>query len=250
MACFSLRASRLAPQSLRTSWPVLLCVTTLGWTISRASWAEDSFIPISVESEGALVAPPEVETPAPLPVSSNSQDATRDEPSARKNCCPKPRCAAEMTVRLNPLKNLDLYEELTPDDPLGDCPQTRQEVISWLNMPAYGQYIFIDHDPLLFEDIPAERYGEVFRPGVQPVVSLVKFVGAVPILPYKISMNHFAVKDYNAYYAYDHHGNLRPGVVEGAYLPDYYLGAPYPKSRLKAGMVQIGAATGVVFFLP
>lgn len=225
----------------RLSVCLVAWLTALGLMSVSVMRAEDESNPLLVETGlAAGVLPEEEQSPAPS-VTEGVAPPRKPTP-----CIP----AAKMTIRRDPVANIEVFDSLKPQHPHCVGDRVRPDMISWMNPAPYGQYVFIHHDPLLFEDIPAERYGEAFKPGVQPVVSLVKFVGAVPILPYKISMNHYAGKDYNAYYAYDHHGNLRPGVVEGAYLPDYYIGAPYPKARFKASLIEIGAATGVVFFLP
>ncbi len=159
--------------------------------------------------------------------------------------------SARMKVRLKPdATNLvEMQNRLVPRNPLMIDPNPPPDVLPWMP-PTYGSYIFIHHDPLLFEDIPAERYGEAFTDCAQPFVSFAKMAFTLPVLPYKAALNYHAVKDYDAYYAYDHHMNLRPGVAEGNYMPDYYLGAPYPKSRFKAGLTQAGAIAGLVLFLP
>lgn len=251
MIVFEIRTNRRVTCARPASARMFACFAMVSMTFVTAASSNDGPGPSPVDAAPAPGAKPKAEqTPAPAEASGAAEasaaenaDGPRRKPTP---CIP----AAKMTIRRDPMSNIDLFESLRPQHPHCVGDRVRPHVISWTNPTPYGQYVFIHHDPLLFEDIPAERYGEAFKPGVQPVVSLVKFVGAVPILPYKISMNHYAVKDYGAYYAYDHHGNLRPGVVEGAYLPDYYIGAPYPKSRFKASLVEIGVATGVVYFLP
>jgi hypothetical protein len=175
--------------------------------------------------------------------------------------------AARMTIRRDPdphhqitdesgigksiaLVQLELDEERSLAlDELATSAPCRNNALFLGNESPYGKYIFLMHDPLLFEDIGAERYGE-YHPGVQPVISFTKFVCAMPFLPYKIAANYYGAKYDHVYTAVDHHGNLRPGLVEGAYFPDYYLGAPYPNTRFCASLVQLGTVAGIVLFLP
>jgi hypothetical protein len=146
-----------------------------------------------------------------------------------------------------------VQEELAANavpNPQMDQPVFRSSVLPWCAEPPYGRYLFIPHEPLLFEDIPAERYGEVHYPGIQPVMSFVKFMGTIPMLPYKIEADNYAATHEGVLYATDHHGNLRPGIYEGAYFPDYYLGAPYPKTRMAASLLELATVAGIVVFLP
>lgn len=146
-----------------------------------------------------------------------------------------------------------VQEELAANavpNPQMDQPVFRSSLLPWCSEPPYGRYLFIPHEPLLFEDIPAERYGEVHYCGVQPVMSFVKFMGTIPMLPYKIKADHCAATQEGVLYAADHHGNLRPGIYEGAYFPDYYLGAPYPKTRMIASLAELATVAGIVIFLP
>lgn len=146
-----------------------------------------------------------------------------------------------------------VQEELAANavpNPQMDQPVFRSSLLPWCSEPPYGKYLFIPHEPLLFEDIPAERYGEVHYCGIQPVMSLVKFMGTIPMLPYKIKADHCAATHEGVLYAADHHGNLRPGIYEGAYFPDYYLGAPYPNTRMIASLAELATVAGIVIFLP
>lgn len=186
--------------------------------------------------EGPLPEEPEAEV-VPGPVTTPTED------------CPSP---SRLTIRKLPKQSdlLQTYVALEPSRPKCIAPPRHADLFPWSNPPVYGRYVFLHHDPLLFEDIPAERYGEAHHPCVQPVVSLTKFAGTLPMLTYKVTVNQLAARNEGAYYDYDHHYNLRPGAVEGYYFPHLYVGAPYPQSRGRALLTTAGVVAGVILFIP
>jgi hypothetical protein len=116
--------------------------------------------------------------------------------------------------------------------------------------PPYGKYIYVHHGPLLFEDIPVERYGQEFHPCLQPVISFTKFMGTAPMLPYKITANCYAANHYGALYAIDQQGNLRPGILEGEYFPSHRIMKQYPRANVAASIVEAGSIAGIILFIP
>ena len=114
----------------------------------------------------------------------------------------------------------------------------------------YGKYLYIHHGPLLFEDIPLERYGQECHPCLQPVISLTKFMGTVPMLPYKITADCYAANHYGALYAVDQQGNLRPGILEGQYFPSHHIMKQYPRANVAATLVEAGSIAGIILFIP
>ena len=120
----------------------------------------------------------------------------------------------------------------------------------WSPDLPYGKYLYIHHAPLLFEDVPAERYGEVSHPCLQPVIGFTKFMATVPLLPYKITTDYYAAYHDDAWYAYDHQGNLRPGILEGSFFPSWEVIEAYPEANLAGALVQAGATAGIFFLLP
>lgn len=114
----------------------------------------------------------------------------------------------------------------------------------------YGKYLYIHHDPLFFEDTPAERYGEVSYPCVQPVISFTKFMGTFALIPFKVTADYCAANHEGGVYAYDHHNNLRPGVFEGSYFPSVDVMRQYPKATFSGIAVTAATATGLIFVLP
>ena len=120
----------------------------------------------------------------------------------------------------------------------------------WSPDLPYGKYLYIHHAPLLFEDVPAERYGEVSHPHLQPVIGFTKFMATVPLLPYKVTTDYYAAYHNDGWYAYDHQGNLRPGILEGSFFPSWEVIQAYPEANLVGALAQGGATAGIFFLLP
>ncbi len=55
----------------------------------------------------------------------------------------------------------------------------------WLTWSASN----LDHQPLYFDDVPLERYGQSVCPHLQPAISAARFFGTLPIMPYKIGLD-------------------------------------------------------------
>lgn len=60
------------------------------------------------------------------------------------------------------------------------------------------------HQPLYFEDIPLERYGQAYHPLVQPWLSGARFFATFPIVPYKMGIDRTHDRIYSL-------GYYRPG---------------------------------------
>lgn len=90
--------------------------------------------------------------------------------------------------------------------------------------------------PLYFDDVPLERYGQSVCPVIQPVLSGVHFFGMFPIMPYKIGVDrtHDCISSLGYY---------RPGSA-----------APCVRQRLPwetdAALIESGAWVGLIFLLP
>jgi hypothetical protein len=204
---------------------------------------------------GEALEGPVTQLPAVVPPAVVQEEQPLDPEEAVQKLSPAERVptpSSRMTIRLNPKlpDQIKTYEALQVAQCRLPGYLKSADIYPWSNPSNYGQYIFICHDPLFFEDIPAERYGEVHSPCLQPVVSFTKFVGAIPLLPYKIPMNYFAASHDGAYVAYDHHYNLRPGVTEGSYFPNHVQNAPYVSARTASIATYAWVVTGVVLFLP
>jgi hypothetical protein len=48
----------------------------------------------------------------------------------------------------------------------------------------------LTYQPLYFDDVPLERYGQRVHPLIQPWLSGARFFGTFPIMPYKMTLNH------------------------------------------------------------
>jgi hypothetical protein len=90
------------------------------------------------------------------------------------------------------------------------------------------------HHPLYFEDVRAERFGAC-RGWLDVPIAAAHFYGTIPIVPYKM-------------------GLVRPWeCVSSTDMKCGFLGNPGcypPRRRIAAGVLQAGAATGLVFVLP
>ena len=91
------------------------------------------------------------------------------------------------------------------------------------------------HRPLYFEEIYLERHGYNFG-CAQPLVSAAHFFGRIPVLPYMMVVDRPCDCIYTL-------GHYRPGSC----APFRYHVAPL---RAKAGLVEAGVVTGLVFLVP
>ena len=114
----------------------------------------------------------------------------------------------------------------------------------WSMDVPYGKYIYVHHSPLIFEDIPLERYGDEIHPALTPVVSFTKFMGTVGMLPYKVTTNIWASNHDCALYSYDYQGNVRPGILEGSWLPRPQVIREYPVANMMGLFAEAGVITG------
>ncbi|MFO0919304.1 MAG: hypothetical protein U0872_13460 [Planctomycetaceae bacterium] len=221
---------------------------------------EEVFFQPTIATEGAgYIALPALDEVAPPPPASEPV-----LPPAKLLRLTVP--AQKMTIRRDPRPNrmvgndpeshrtiLSIQEELEQsqqNNPLPNSVGIRPLEIGWVDDMPYGKYIFIPHKPLLFEDIPAERYGEVCYPCLEPGVSFVKFFGAIPMAPFKLTADCWAAKHDDAYTAYDHQGNLRPGILEGSYFPDCHVLKDHLCAAVAGTVVELATFGGIVVFLP
>ena len=92
------------------------------------------------------------------------------------------------------------------------------------------------HKPLYFEEMQLERYGHSWGCLAQPFVSAAHFFVSVPMLPYNMGLNPPGECIYSL-------GYYRPGSC-APYTLD-----PFPLS-IRAGLIEAGTVTGLVFLLP
>ena len=92
------------------------------------------------------------------------------------------------------------------------------------------------HQPLYFDNVPLERYGQTRSPLLQPFISGAHFFGTLPVLPYKMGIDRYKDKIYTL-------GYYRSGSF-----------APCTRQRLPfewdAVLFESGAWVALVLFVP
>jgi hypothetical protein len=149
-----------------------------------------------------------------------------------------PKGIREVRLDIAPVKAGVLPEQRS-DPATATFPQGTRLVgtNSWQETSCYGNYLFICHDPLYFEDQVTERYGEHWGRWIQPAVSAGKFFGSVPMAPYKFFANSLSEECYGE----DKYGQVRNGFAEGTFIPPFHAGA---------AALTAGAVTGLYFLVP
>lgn len=94
----------------------------------------------------------------------------------------------------------------------------------------------LDHKPLYFDDVPLERYGQSVCPPLQPAISAARFFGTLPIMPYKIGIDH-PMRCISTL------GHYRPGSP----TPCIHQSVPF---SWDGATLEAVAWTGLVFALP
>lgn len=216
---------------------------------------------ISAQEDGTLVPPRPTE-----PGETSDEPELRAELGGTASQLRKTVPAARMTVRRDPSPKrvlasaepggktiAEVQEDLKKSEETSQVPTDftgRFADFGLVDDLPYGKYLYIHHDPLFFEDIPAERYGEVPYPCIQPVISFTKFMGTFAMIPYKVTADYCAANHEGGVYAYDHHYNLRPGVFEGSYFPSVDVMKQYPRASFAGVAATAATATGLIFVLP
>jgi len=154
------------------------------------------------------------------------------------------KCAGneQMRASLKPLSEITL--KVTPQGSAPpDCyarDTSSEEIWSYPASDSVYQYHWqaasLVHNPLYFEDIPLERYGHIYGPLLQPLVSGAHFWGSALTLPYRMGVD----PPQNLKYTLGYHrpGSWAPSVRE--HLP---LSA-------KGTLLQAGAIVGGVYLFP
>jgi len=94
------------------------------------------------------------------------------------------------------------------------------------------------HEPLYFDDVPLENYGQTRHPLFQPVISGARFFGTLPVIPYKIGVDRLHDPVYTL-------GTYRPGSPG----PCVHQGLPHPL-ELDASLLEAGTIVGLLLLLP
>lgn len=116
--------------------------------------------------------------------------------------------------------------EYLPD---GSAAAWQDDVYCW-TAPGFS------HNPLYFEQVNLERYGQGTYSCLQPAASAAQFFGTIPILPYKMGGQEW----YERVHTLGHRrpGNCNPYQIH--YHPFSWRGVTY----------QAAVTTGVVFLVP
>ncbi len=124
--------------------------------------------------------------------------------------------------------------ELLAEDPLGVI--SANEPRPWMGQTFHLKASNLYSNPLYFEDIPLERYGQTRCEVIQPFISAGKFYVDVFLWPYRIGMEHPG----ECVYALGHY---RPGSC-----------APYVRNTLplnaKGGVMQSAVIVGLILLVP
>ncbi|MCY2987773.1 MAG: hypothetical protein NTY19_07910 [Planctomycetota bacterium] len=105
----------------------------------------------------------------------------------------------------------------------------------WMEKIGYGPALNFCYNPLYFEEVNLERYGNSL-PIVQPAVSAARFFGTMAILPYRLT----AYRPHRCLY-HDHH--FRPGAA----APCEHA---VPWLRVDASLMEAYAIAGLIFLIP
>jgi hypothetical protein len=153
--------------------------------------------------------------------------------------CPSIEEARRQFKRLTEI-DLSLYaqdRQLPPDcsEEIFGGTQSAGRMTNSLNVVNWAPTNLF-HQPLYFDDVPLEQYGQSICPHLQPVISGARFFLTVPAMPYKIGVDHpFDCVTTLGYY--------RPGNC-----------APCMKEVLPiegdAALLQAATTVALVFLLP
>ena len=232
---------------------------------SVKAFLEKGLHSVDYEEDSYSASPPTPEINAPSQIKDQPAPLALSKTDSRRYFAPTP--ARKMTVRRDPRKDrfvgngVESGQSLTSvQNELKSQPQHNSFQNMQISQVAdywgqagdlpYGKYIYVHHGPLLFEDIPLERYGQEFHPCLQPAISFTKFMGTVPMVPYKITADCYAADHYGALCALDSQGNLRPGILEGQYFPSHHIMKQFPRANVAATLVEAGSIAGIVLFIP
>jgi len=94
----------------------------------------------------------------------------------------------------------------------------------------------LEHQPLYFDDVPLENYGQTVCPFAQPALSAARFFVTLPVIPYKIGLDH----------PFDRVSTLGTYRV-GTCAPRTHQSPPF---GFDAATLEAGTWVGMVFLLP
>jgi hypothetical protein len=120
-----------------------------------------------------------------------------------------------------------------------DCPWGDEDKFaprSWSSLTFTWTASALCHKPLYFEDVKLERYGHMWGPWLQPIISHARFFALVPALPYEMGLE----PPNECMYAL---GYYRPGDCAPYYLD------PIPLS-VRATAFEGAVITGGILIFP
>ncbi len=166
----------------------------------------------------------------------------RNVPDAEKeanegNAEPVQKCISVKELKRITEVSIDILKlkgEVPPDCPWGIDRKFAGR--SWRQLTFTWTASSLCHKPLYFEDEQLERYGHMWGPWLQPIISHARFFTTVPILPYEMGLE----TPNECMYAL---GYYRPGSCAPYYLD------PIPLS-VRATLFEGAAITGGVIILP
>ena len=182
--------------------------------------------------------------------STRAQDLPTIDPKPAASASERPQINCPTTDELEtlfkPLEKVHVRQEPTAGQLPIDCSKelfgrstdepTDRISRGWTNIEFQWMPTELSHQPLYFDDVPLEHYGQSVAPLLQPALSGARFFATLPVLPYKIGLNH----------PFEHVTTL------GTYRP----GSPAPSVRqtlpldLEASFFEGGAWVGLLFLLP
>lgn len=240
--------------------------------MATAVWAKNDEpalppAPVSTEDEEEEAPEPAVlpeeaiteEAPAPTriktPVRMVTQPAikgAKEEEDKTRQLCPKTRPTekplSSIPVDANPpddgLKNKDGSPFLPPDCAKELILHEGEQVVN-IDLPRpWGEGTFcwkasgLCHRPLYTEDVVLERYGQKsIIPGLQPVVSGIRFYSSLAMLPYKMGVEGGPRR---CIYTL---GYYRPGDCP----PHFFQRPPFD---LDGAVLEVGTIAGLILLLP
>jgi len=152
----------------------------------------------------------------------------------------------ELKTLFKPLETVQIRQEPTAGQLPIDCAkelfrQSTEEPTDrisrgWADIEFQWMPTELSHQPLYFDDVPLENYGQSVAPLFQPALSGARFFGTLPVLPYKIGLDH-------PFEQVTTLGTYRPGTP----APLVHQTLPLD---FKASFAEGGAWVGLLFLLP
>lgn len=148
----------------------------------------------------------------------------------------------QIRQQFKPVSQIKLALQPNADERPTDCAQNvfhgRQAPIAHnaSSIAFHWEPTNFAHQPLYFDDVPLERYGQSVCPAIQPWISGARFVLTFPVIPYKMGYQH--THDCVSVLGYHRPGNCAPCKRE--VLP--WDG--------EAALWQAASTVGLVFLLP